>query len=110
MGSPKIAKGLQVTRQTKAVFRILEAKPEGIFPQFCVHPDLSVQEEKSNWKTEIYPYGQTKAVRQGIQKNEAVHLALSRGESIRRVAEGLRSKENNLSRWVRKYRENSDQA
>jgi transposase-like protein len=43
-------------------------------------------------------------------KNAAVQLAVSRGGPIRRVAEGLGIKENILSRWIREYRQNSDQA
>jgi hypothetical protein len=38
--------------------------------------------KKQNWKAQTYPYGQTQAIRYGIQKNEAVQLALSCGGPI----------------------------
>ena len=65
--------------------------------------------KKQRGKRSFYPMGKKRKFDKEFKK-EAVQLALSRGGPIRMVAEGLGVRENVLSRWMREYRKDSDQA
>lgn len=60
-------------------------------------------------KRNFYPMGTRRKFDKEFKK-EAVKLALSRGGPTRVVAESLGVRENILSRWIREYRRDSDQA
>ena len=65
--------------------------------------------KKQTKKRKFYPMGKRRKFDTEFKK-EAVQLTLSRGGPIREVAEGLGIRENILSRWVREYRQDADQA
>jgi transposase len=65
--------------------------------------------KKQAKKRNFYPMGKRRKFDQEFKK-EAVQLALSRGGPVRTVAEGLGIRENILSRWIREYRKDTDQA
>jgi transposase len=60
-------------------------------------------------KRKFYPMGTRRKFDKEFKK-EAVQLAISRGGPMRIVAEGLGIRENILTRWVREYRRDTDQA
>lgn len=65
--------------------------------------------KKQTGKRNFYPMGKRRKFDKAFKK-EAVQLAISRGGPMRIVAEGLGIRENILTRWVREYRRDTDQA
>lgn len=65
--------------------------------------------KKQSRKHKFYPMGKRRKFDKEFKK-EAVQLAISRGGPMRAVAEGLGIQESVLSRWVREYRMDRDQA